>query len=40
MPSGRLFLIADTHFGSEQVRRFENRPFEDTQEMDKVMIEH
>ena len=39
MPSGRLFLIADTHFGSEQVRRFENRPFENTQEMDKVMTE-
>ena len=39
MPSGRLFLIADTHFGSEQVRRFENRPFEDTQAMDKVMTE-
>lgn len=39
MQSGRLFFIADTHFGSEQVRRFENRPFEDTQAMDKVMTE-
>lgn len=39
MQKQRIFFIADTHFGSEAVRRFENRPFTSTREMDAMMIE-
>ena len=39
MTKQRIFFIADTHFGSETVRRYENRPFANTQEMDEKMIE-
>ena len=35
----RIFFIADTHFGSEAIRRYENRPFSDAAEMDRVMID-
>ena len=24
----RVFLIADTHFGDDNIRRYENRPFQ------------
>ena len=34
----KVFFIADTHFGSEPMRLYENRPFADTAEMDRVMI--
>ena len=33
------YYIADTHFGHENVLKFDNRPFENVNEMDKVMIE-
>ena len=30
----RIFLIADTHFGDENIRLYEERPFPDTDTMD------
>lgn len=36
---GKVFFIADTHFGSDAIRRYEKRPFADTDEMDRAMIE-
>ena len=39
MSEQRIFFIADTHFGSDAVRRYENRPFNDAEEMDRVMTE-
>lgn len=39
MTTQRIFFIADTHFGSDQVRRYENRPFKDVLEMDAAMVE-
>ena len=38
MSEKRIFFIADTHFGSDAVRRYENRPFGDVREMDSEMI--
>ena len=35
----KIFFIADTHFGSDAVRRYENRPFATVEEMDRVMTE-
>lgn len=35
---GRVFFIADTHFGEDNIRRYENRPFADMQEMDRELI--
>lgn len=34
------FFIADTHFGGENIRRYENRPFANAQEMDEKLIEN
>ncbi len=34
------FFIADTHFGGENIRRYENRPFATVAEMDEKLIEH
>jgi len=34
------FFIADTHFGGENIRRYENRPFENAAEMDEKLIEN
>ena len=34
------FFIADTHFGGENIRRDENRPFETASEMDEKLIEN
>jgi len=36
----RDFFIADTHFGGENIRRYENRPFESATEMDEKLIEN
>ncbi len=33
-----MFFIADTHFGGEDIRRYENRPFTDVRTMDETMI--
>lgn len=35
---GKIFLIADTHFGSDAIRRYENRPFATAAEMDEELI--
>jgi len=34
----KTFFIADTHFGHEQIIRFENRPFQDARHMDDILI--
>ncbi len=34
------FFIADTHFGGENIRRYENRPFETAAQMDEKLIEN
>ena len=34
----RIFLIADTHFGDENIRLYEERPFPETDTMDLEMI--
>ena len=32
------YVIADLHFGDENIRKYENRPFVSTDEMDKALI--
>lgn len=34
-----IFFIADTHFGDQNIILFENRPFADTEMMEKAFIE-
>lgn len=34
----KIFFIADTHYGDERIRRYENRPFKNTEEMDCKII--
>ena len=36
--AARIFFIADTHFGDEDIRLYEERPFQNTEEMDNEMI--
>lgn len=33
-----IFFVADTHFSEENIMRYENRPFQDIQEMNDTMI--
>ncbi|WP_099467565.1 metallophosphoesterase [Konateibacter massiliensis] len=33
-----IFFIADTHFSEDNIRRYENRPFNNVDEMDKELI--
>ena len=34
----KIYFIADTHFGDDKIRRYENRPFADTVKMDAELI--
>ena len=34
-----IYFIADTHFGDESIRRYENRPFDSAEEMDAALIQ-
>lgn len=36
----RTFFIADTHFSEDNIRRYENRPFESVEEMDASLIKN
>ena len=38
--TGKTYLIADTHFGDESIRVFENRPFDSVDEMNKEMMDY
>ncbi|MDD3221821.1 MAG: phosphoesterase [Clostridia bacterium] len=38
--SEKTFFIADTHFGHEAMIRFENRPFENTADMEAKLIQN
>lgn len=36
--TNRTFFIADTHFGEDNIRRYEDRPFDTVGEMDEALI--
>ena len=36
----KVFFIADTHFGHKEIIGFENRPFENMEEMNEILIQH
>ena len=36
----KVFFIADTHFGSEKIFRYENRPFDSVSEMDESIVDN
>ena len=40
MSDDKIFFIADTHFWSEKIFHYENRPFESIDEMDEVLIKN
>lgn len=35
---GKIYVIADTHFGSESIIRYEQRPFSDVSDMEHTLI--
>lgn len=37
---GKIYFIADTHFGDDRIRRYEERPFQTVEQMDREMIAH
>jgi len=36
----KRWFIADTHFGDERIRRYENRPFPDVEQMEEALIQN
>jgi calcineurin-like phosphoesterase family protein len=34
----KVFFIADTHFGSEKILHYENRPFESVEKMNETLV--
>lgn len=40
MDNKKTFFIADTHFGEDNIRRYENRPFQNANEMDLMLIKN
>ena len=38
--AGKVFFVADTHFGHEAMIRFENRPFKDIRDMEYQLIKN
>ena len=36
----KTFFIADTHFSEDNIRRYENRPYDDTSKMDEALIKN
>ena len=34
----KIYFIADTHFGDDNIRRYENRPFENAAQMEQELI--
>jgi len=36
----RIYFIADTHFNDDNIRRYENRPYNNVSEMDIALIEN
>ena len=36
----KVFFIADTHFGSEKIFHYENRPFVSVEEMNEIIVDN